>query len=143
LDTTQESITSALKHARAPWSATSGRAGVAGQGEASGDGGEVLADVGGEGVQFGLVVGFDVVEPAGEVFAAGASGHHLGEAGDMPGEAVGLGAVAAQFGEQLLRSPCPLVLVWPQNGAVMSMQSRPWPDVPGLTSRAGAKMIRS
>jgi hypothetical protein len=100
-------------------------------------------DVGGEGVQFGLVVGFDVAEPAGEVFAAGASGHHLGEAGDMLGEAVGLGAVAAQFGEQLLRSPCPLVLVWPQNGAVMLMQPRPWPDVPGLTSRAGAKMIRS
>src|SRR5689334_12199317 len=39
--------------------------------------------------------------------------------------------------------PAPLVLVWPQNGAVMLMQPRRWPDVPGLTSRAGAKMIRS
>ena len=33
----------------------------------------------------------------------------------------------------------PLVLVWPQNGVVMSMQPRPWPDVPELT----AKMARS
>src|SRR3974377_1392228 len=38
-----------------------------------------------------------------------------------------------------VRSPCPPVLVWPQNGAVMSMQPRPWPDVPELT----AKMARS
>jgi transposase len=26
-------------------------------------------------------------------------------------------------------------LVWPQNGVVMSMQPRPWPDVPEQTSR--------
>jgi hypothetical protein len=30
-------------------------------------------------------------------------------------------------------------LAWPQNGVVMSMQPRPWPDVPELT----AKMARS
>ena len=33
----------------------------------------------------------------------------------------------------------PLVLFWPQNGVVMSMQPRPWPGVPELT----AKMARS
>ena len=32
-----------------------------------------------------------------------------------------------------------LPLAWPQNGVVMSMQPRPWPDVPELT----AKMARS
>ena len=26
-------------------------------------------------------------------------------------------------------------LAWPQNGVVMSMQPRPWPDVPELTAR--------
>jgi transposase len=29
----------------------------------------------------------------------------------------------------------PFPLVWPQNGVVMSMQPRPWPDVPELTAR--------
>ena len=32
-----------------------------------------------------------------------------------------------------------LPLAWPQDGVVMSMQPRPWPDVPELT----AKMARS
>ena len=64
--------------------------------------GQVLADPGGEGVQFGLVVGFDALEPGGQLLFSGAFGHHLGEAGHMPGEAVELGAVAAQAGEQLL-----------------------------------------
>jgi hypothetical protein len=27
------------------------------------------------------------------------------------------------------------LLVWPRNGVVMSMQPRPWPDVPDLTAR--------
>ena len=35
--------------------------------------------------------------------------------------------------------PLVLPLAWPQNGVVMSMQPRPWPDVPELT----AKMARS
>src|SRR5437588_10673471 len=34
-----------------------------------------------------------------------------------------------------VRHPAPFVLVWPQNGVVMSMQPRPWPDVPELTAR--------
>jgi hypothetical protein len=63
-------------------------AGAVGQGEPGGDGGEVLADPGGEGVQFGLVVGFDAVEPVGELLLCGAFGHHLGEAGQVLGEAV-------------------------------------------------------
>src|SRR5579859_8299321 len=47
----------------------------------------------------------------------------------------GVGVVHA-----LLRGrPAPLVLLRPQNGVVMSMQPRPWPDVPELT----AKMARS
>ena len=29
----------------------------------------------------------------------------------------------------------PSSLAWPQNGVVMSVQPRPWPDVPGLTAR--------
>jgi transposase len=28
-----------------------------------------------------------------------------------------------------------LPLAWPRNGLVMSMQPRPWPDVPELTAR--------
>ena len=79
-----------------------GRSGAVGQGEPGGDGREVLADPGGEGVQFGLVVGFDSFEPAGEVSFAGAAGHHLGEAGHVPGEPVQLGAVRADLGEHLL-----------------------------------------
>ena len=79
-----------------------GGAGTVGQGERGGDGGEVLADAGGEGVQFGLVVGFDVFEPGGQVVLPGALGHHFGEAGDVAGEAVELCAVAAQLGEQVL-----------------------------------------
>jgi hypothetical protein len=79
-----------------------GGAGAVGLGESAGDGGEVLADAGGEGVQFGLVVGFGTFEPADEFLFAGAFGHHLGEAGHVAGESVQLCAVAAQVGEQLL-----------------------------------------
>jgi hypothetical protein len=43
-----------------------------GQGEPGGDGREVLADPGSEGVQFGPVV--DLFEPAGEVSFAGTAG---------------------------------------------------------------------
>src|SRR6266487_6327405 len=52
-----------------------GGAGAVGQGEPGGDGGHVLADPGGEGVQFGLVVGFDALEPAGQLLVSGALGH--------------------------------------------------------------------
>jgi hypothetical protein len=43
-----------------------------------GDSVHVLADPGGEGVQFGLVVGFHELEPAEKVLFSGAGGHHLG-----------------------------------------------------------------
>ena len=33
-------------------------------------------------------------------------------------------------------------LVWPQNGVVMSMQPRPWPDVPELTARMARSSSR-
>src|SRR6266704_1091992 len=38
----------------------------------------------------------------------------------------------------------PLVLpfAWPQNGVVMSMQPRPWPDVPELTARMARSSSR-
>jgi hypothetical protein len=36
-----------------------------------------VADPGGEGVQFGLVVGFGALEPSGQVLLPGALGHHL------------------------------------------------------------------
>jgi transposase len=35
-----------------------------------------------------------------------------------------------------------LPLVWPQNGVVMSMQPRPWPDVPELTARMARSSSR-
>ena len=41
------------------------------------------------------------------------------------------------FARSCCSSSCPFA--WPQNGVVMSMQPRPWPDVPELT----AKMARS
>jgi hypothetical protein len=41
-------------------------------------------------VQFGLVVGVHLLEPAGQVLFSGALGHHLGEAGHVLGEAVQL-----------------------------------------------------
>jgi hypothetical protein len=37
-----------------------------------------------------------------------------------------------------VRSPS---LAWPQNGVVMSMQPRPWPDVPELTATEGALVV--
>jgi hypothetical protein len=78
------------------------RTGTVGQGESGGDRGQVLADPGGEGVQLGLVIAVDPLEPAGQFLFSGALGHHLGEAGHVPAEAVELGAVAAHVGEQLL-----------------------------------------
>jgi hypothetical protein len=45
-----------------------GGAGAVAQGdEPGGDRGQVLADPGGEGVRFGLVVGFDALKPAGQL----------------------------------------------------------------------------
>ena len=53
------------------------------------DGLLVVADAGGEGAQVGLaVVGFDGGEPGFQVAVAGPPGHHLGEAGDVPGQGV-------------------------------------------------------
>src|SRR5262249_23842014 len=40
--------------------------------------------------------------------------------------------VASGWSMIFVRSPFP---TWPQNGVVMSMQPRPWPDVPELTAR--------
>src|ERR1700745_4249092 len=37
-------------------------------------------------------------------------------------------------------SSCPFA--WPQNGVVMSMQPRPWPDVPELTARMARSSSR-
>jgi hypothetical protein len=34
------------------------------------------------------------------------------------------------------------LLVWPRNGVVMSMQPRPWPDVPALTARMARSSSR-
>jgi len=62
--------------------------GAAGQGEPGGDGLLVTADAPGEGVQLGLVVGFDPGEPVLEGEQALAAGHHLGEAGDVAGQGV-------------------------------------------------------
>jgi hypothetical protein len=53
-------------------------------------------------VQFGLVVGFHTLQPAGQFLFSGAPGHHLGEAGHVLGKAVQLCAVTAHIGEQLL-----------------------------------------
>ena len=79
-----------------------GETGAVGQGEPGGDGGQVLADPGGEGMQLGLVIGVDALEPAGKVLFSGAFGHHLGEAGHVLGQAVELGTVPAQVGQELL-----------------------------------------
>ena len=38
--------------------------------------------------------------------------------------------------------PFVLPLAWPQNGVVMSMQPRPWPDVPELTARMARSSSR-
>jgi transposase len=38
--------------------------------------------------------------------------------------------------------PLVLLLAWPQNGVVMSMQPRPWPDVPELTARMARSSSR-
>jgi hypothetical protein len=79
-----------------------GGAGAIRQGEPGGDGVQVVADAGGEGMQFGLVVGFDAHQPAGQVLLPGAFCHHLGEAGHVLGEVVQLRAVAAQVGQEFL-----------------------------------------
>ena len=65
------------------------------QGEAVDDCWHVVADAGGEGAQAGLVVGFRGGEPAFQVAAAGAGGHHLGECGHVPGERVDVRAASA------------------------------------------------
>jgi len=38
--------------------------------------------------------------------------------------------------------PFALPFAWPQNGVVMSMQPRPWPDVPELTARMARSSSR-
>ena len=45
------------------------------------------------------VVGFHGCEPGLEAAVAGPPGHHLGEAGDMPGEGVGVRALTADGGQ--------------------------------------------
>ena len=64
------------------------------QGQAVGDGLLVVADAGGEGPHASLVIGFHG-EPGFQVTAAGAGGHHLGEAGHVPGERVDVRAAGA------------------------------------------------
>ena len=49
-----------------------GRPGTVGQAQPGGDSGQVLADPGGEGVQFGLVVGVGALKPAGQFLFSGA-----------------------------------------------------------------------
>ena len=62
-------------------------AAAVGQGQPGGDGLLVAADAAGEGVQVGLVVGFDGGDPVVEAVAVQA-GEDLGELGDVPGECV-------------------------------------------------------
>ena len=74
-------------------------AGAVGQGEAGGDGLLVATDAVGEGAELGLVVGLDPGEPVLEGEQALALGHHLGEAADMPGQGVEVGAAGLDGGE--------------------------------------------
>ena len=77
-------------------------AGAPGQGEAVDDGLLVVADANDEGAQSGLVVCFHGGEPAFQVAAAGAGGHHLREGGDVPGERVDVRAAGADRLELVL-----------------------------------------
>lgn len=73
--------------------------GAVGQCQPGGDGLLVEADAPGEGVQVGLVIGFDGGEPVVECEQALAAGHHLGEAADAGGQAVQVRAAVLQAGE--------------------------------------------
>jgi hypothetical protein len=75
-----DAVDVALDGARAP-----------GQGEASGDGGPVLAQAGGEAAEFRDVAGFSLVGPAGELVAL-AVGEHVGELADERARGGELGA---------------------------------------------------
>ena len=102
-------------------------AGAVGQGEAVGDGLLIVADAGGEGAQAGVVVGFHGGEPAFQVAVAGSAGHHLGEAGDVPGEGADVGTAVFDGFELGL-------FFWPE---VVGAGKQPAGDLPGFRYRGG------
>jgi len=73
-------------------------AGVPGQGEPVDHGVVVVLEAAGEGVQVGLVIGFDSGDPVVELVAVPA-GEDLGELGDVPGEGVQVRAAVADLRE--------------------------------------------
>jgi hypothetical protein len=74
------------------------RAAAVGQGEPAGDGGLVVADSAGEGVQVRQVVLFDGGDPGRQALPV-AAGHHLGERGDVGGGGVQLRAAGFDLAE--------------------------------------------
>jgi hypothetical protein len=76
-------------------------------------------------LQFGLAVGFHAFEPVGWLLVPGVLGRHGGEAGHVAGEAVGLGAVAGQAGQQVLLAGAGAP-GWPQQAAGDLADLRCW-----------------
>ncbi len=102
--------------------------GAAGQGEAVGNGLLVVADAGGEGAQAGMAVaGSGGGEPGFQVAVAGPPSHHLGEAGNVPGQGAGVRAAGADGVELCLFSWLKMVRAGEQ----------PAGDLPGLGRRRG------
>jgi hypothetical protein len=70
-----------------------------GHGQPGGDGLQVAANAVGEGVQFGLVIGFGGGEPVAEFLLAAAAGHDLGEAAHEGGQGVQVRAAVLDVSE--------------------------------------------